>query len=60
MSNHTTILKRAAKRKQAADDAYRVALREAAEAGMSFAEIARAAGTSRQRVRQLLGYQPRR
>jgi DNA-directed RNA polymerase specialized sigma24 family protein len=52
-------VKRAAKRKQDADDAYRTALLEAAEAGLSYADIARTLGTSRQRVRQLLTYRAR-
>jgi hypothetical protein len=48
-------LERAAARKAAADETFRLAL-EAAVAEHSYAEAARAAGTSRQRVRQLLTY----
>jgi hypothetical protein len=48
-------LRRAAARKAAADEQFRVAL-EAAVNEYGYAEAARAAGTSRQRVRQLLTY----
>lgn len=45
----------AASRKESADREYRSALVSAHAAGSSYAAIAAAAGTSRQRVRQLLG-----
>jgi predicted aldo/keto reductase-like oxidoreductase len=50
------VVQRAAKRKRDADEAFRSALAEAVAAGCTYSETARAAGTSRQRVRQLLLY----
>lgn len=47
-------VKRAAQAKRRAEKAYRSAVVAAREAGHSYPEIARAAGTSRQAIRQLL------
>ena len=52
-------LRRAARRKAEADAAFRAALEAADAAGTSYADMADAAETSRQRVRQLLTYRPR-
>jgi hypothetical protein len=54
-------LRAAARRKAAADEAYRDALEAAYAEGHSFAELARAAevaGATRQSVRGLLTYEP--
>lgn len=47
-------VKRAASARRRAEDQYRAALVAAAGAGVSYAELARAAGTTRQAVRQLV------
>jgi DNA-directed RNA polymerase specialized sigma24 family protein len=49
-----TNVRRAAADKAAADSRYRSALVAAHEAGLSYAAIAKAAGVSRQAVRQLV------
>jgi len=54
------VLKRAARRRQAADQAYDEALRAAVDAGVSYSEIAKQLGTTRQAVRQLYLYERRR
>jgi len=48
-------IRRAASAKRRADLEYRAALAAALEAGVSYADVARAADTSRQRVRQWAG-----
>lgn len=50
-------VRQAAAAKTSADREFRSALEAARAAGASYAAIAAAAGTSRQRVRQLLRYQ---
>jgi hypothetical protein len=57
VDNTLAKVKRAAAAKRRADENYRAALLEAHAAGDSFAAIADAAKTSRQRVRQFLGRQ---
>ncbi len=52
-----TTVKRTAAKQQRASSEYRAALLAALKAGHSFAEIARAAGVSRQAVRQFVARQ---
>lgn len=54
MTEHLAELERVAKRKRSAEAAYMTALLAAREAGATYSELARAAGTSRQNVRQVM------
>lgn len=55
VTDHLLSVKRAARAKALADTRYKAELIAARRAGVSFADLARASGISRQAVRQLLG-----
>jgi predicted transcriptional regulator len=54
VSDELAAVKRAAKRKREADQAYRDSIAAAHEAGFPFVEIAEAAGVTRQSVRVIV------
>lgn len=54
MTDHLQSVKRAARAKSRADAQLRAAILAAVEAGISYADVARALGVSRQAVRQFV------